>query len=346
VTSLTKNSSASFLNWQPSYAERGIATFPVRHDKVPAIRGYQTVGRRGSGQLASKFPDAPALGFMCGRRNGVTVLDVDSKDERVLADALDRHGKTGIVVRSGSGNFQAWYWHNGERRQIRPWVGRPIDVLGGGYVVAPPSRVAKGQYQFVQGSLDDLDRLPVMQGPPTFRAAEPVEFCGICPSGEIKQGERNKRLFNLCLHAARSCDEFDALCDVARTRNSEFAPPLEDDEVMKVATSAWRYEAEGRNYSGGMRAVFSVADVLPLMPDPYVGALIVWAKASFKPDSHFWIADGLAKKFGWSARQLRQARKRAVQTGLIRLIRPSGFKRAAIYGWPQGRREQREEGVS
>jgi hypothetical protein len=329
--SITANSTATFLNWQPSYAERGIATFPVGDNKVPAIRSYQRVGRRGSGQLASKFPDAPAIGFMCGKRSGITVLDVDSKDERVLADALDRHGKTQIVVRSGGGNFQAWYRHNSERRRIRPDRSVPIDVLGDGYVVAPASRVAKGQYQFIQGNLDDLDRLPVMEGIPPI-SPESVDFSGICP-GEIKQGERNKRLFNLCLHAARHCDEFDTLCDVAKTRNSELVPPLEDDEVMKVAASAWRYETEGRNYSGGMCAVLSVGDVLPLMPDPYVAALIVWAKASFKPDSEFWIADGLAEKFGWSARQLRQARRRAIQTGLIRLIRPAGFKRAAVYGF-------------
>jgi hypothetical protein len=71
--------------------------------------------------------------------------------------------------------------------------------------------------------------------------------------------------------------------------------------------------------------------------------LIVWAKARFKPDAQFWIADGLADKFGWSARQLRQARRRAVETGAIRLIRPAGFKRPAIYGW--GLREAKEQGV-
>ena len=79
------------------------------------------------------------------------------------------------------------------------------------------------------------------------------------------------------------------------------------------------------------------------MADPHVGMLIVWAKARFKPDAQFWIADGLADKFGWSARQLRQARRRAVETGAIRLIRPAGFKRPAIYGW--GLREAKEQGV-
>ena len=250
---------------------------------------------------------------------------------------LDRHGKSGVVVRSGSGNFQAWYKHNNERRRIRPDRNVPIDILGAGLVVAPPSQGAKGSYEFISGSLDDLDRLPVM-------ANVPVEaWDNSRLVAEVKQGQRNNRLFSLCLEHARHCDDFDSLLDAAVTQNREFLPPLEDDEVMRTAASAWRYETEGTNYIGGMRAVFTTADVLPLMADPHVGMLIVWAKARFKPDAQFWIADGLADKFGWSARQLRQARRRAVETGAIRLIRPAGFKRPAIYGW--GLREAKEQGV-
>jgi hypothetical protein len=287
--------------------------------------------------LRAREGASAAIGFMCGQRNGITVLDVDSKDESVLADALDRHGQTPIIVRSDSGNHHAWYRWNGESRRIK--AESQIDILGGGFVVAPPSRVAKGQYQLIQGSLDDLDRLPIMLVPPPDQVVTSDHVVGV-----VKQGERNKRLFNLCLRAARHCDEFDTLCDVARTRNSEFSPSLEDDEVMRTAASAWRYETEGQNYSGGMVAVFSVADVLPLMPDPYVAALLVWAKASFKPDGKFWIADGLAAKFEWSARQLRQARRRAIEMGLIRLIRPAAFQRPALYGFGPEIRKARREG--
>jgi hypothetical protein len=342
---VTAESSASFLNWQPSYAEHGIATFPVGDDKRPMVKRYDRFGLPGSAEIASKFPDAPAIGFMCGSRSRITVLDIDCKDERVLADALDRHGQTPIIVRSGSGNHHAWYRHNGEGRHIK--AESQIDILGGGFVVAPPSRVQKGQYQFIQGSLDDLDRLPIMHSVPD----QVVDVDQLV--GEVKQGERNERLFNLCLRAARHCDEFDALCDVARTRNSEFSPPLEDGEVMSVAASAWRYEVVGRNYSGGRCAVFSVADVMPLMPDPYVAALIVWAKASFKPDGKFWIADGLAEEFGWSVYELRQTRRSAIEMGLIRLIRPHAHRRPALYGFgrkgptkvKEAREEEREEGV-
>jgi hypothetical protein len=138
-------SSGIFAQWQPIYAERGIATFPCTETKAPAVRNYHRFGVPASTALVSRFSSASALGFMCGKRSGITPLDIDCKDERVLADALDRHGKTPVVVRSGSGNFQAWYRHNGEGRQIRPWPELTIDILGGGFVVAPPSHVEKGK---------------------------------------------------------------------------------------------------------------------------------------------------------------------------------------------------------
>ena len=104
---------------------------------------------------------------MCGKRSGITVLDWDSTDERGFADALNRHGKTPIIARSGSGHFQAWYRHAGERRLTRPRRDVPLDILGGGYVVAPPSWVERGQYQFLEGSLDDLANLPKLLDAPS-----------------------------------------------------------------------------------------------------------------------------------------------------------------------------------
>ena len=159
-------SAGIFPTAQPQYAAHGIATFPVGVNKRPSVRGYPRIGLRASTELASKFADAPGLGFMCGARSRVTVLDVDTSDERLVADALSRHGPTPIVVRTASGKFHGWYRHNDERRRIRPWGDDcPIDLLGtGGFVIAPPSTTERGRYEFVQGSLDDLTSLPRMRG--------------------------------------------------------------------------------------------------------------------------------------------------------------------------------------
>lgn len=148
-----------FSRWQPHYAAHNVATFPVlitKNAKRPAVTNYGRVGLPGSAELASKrqFADTNAFGFTTGPRSNITVLDVDTTDERILANALDHHGQTPLVIRSGSGKFHAYYRNNGERRRIRPWRGLPIDVLGvGGYAVAPPSKAAKGQYEIIQGGL-------------------------------------------------------------------------------------------------------------------------------------------------------------------------------------------------
>jgi hypothetical protein len=145
-----------FSNHQPVYAAHGVATFPVTQDKIPAIRGYSRVGLPGSAKLAQKFPSAGALGFIAGRRSRITVLDVDTTNEKVLSDALARHGKSNLVVRTGSGKFHAYYRHDGERRRIRPWGSDlPIDIIGAAttglasVAIAPPSVVTKGSYEII-----------------------------------------------------------------------------------------------------------------------------------------------------------------------------------------------------
>jgi Bifunctional DNA primase/polymerase, N-terminal len=138
---------------------------------------------------------------MCGPRSNITVLDVDSKDERILADAIDRHGKTSIIARSGSGHFQAWYKHNGERRRIRPDRNVPIDILGtNGYVVGPPSQVTHGDYQFIEGSLDDLHNLPALLNVETAIEKPPVLAYEPAPADWVDMVEgdgRNNELFRL-----------------------------------------------------------------------------------------------------------------------------------------------------
>jgi hypothetical protein len=49
--------SGVFSKWQPKYAARGIATFPVAiegKDKRPMNKGYQRTGLRGSAELAKR----------------------------------------------------------------------------------------------------------------------------------------------------------------------------------------------------------------------------------------------------------------------------------------------------
>ena len=319
-----------FAEWQPRYAEHGIATFPVR-DKRPAVKGYLRAGIRASQQFASKFPSEAAFGLAC-RKNLITVLDVDSSDERLLADALDEFGPTPFIVRSGSGNFQAWYRHNGERRRVRP-DRRPIDILGDGFTVAPPSIGSKGSYGNISGSLDDLASLPTMRAP----ANDPS------PLEQIETGRRNQTLWRECMARARDCGSLSELMEVAVQQNRAiFFEPLPDQEVLRIVASAWSKELAGENWFGrGSRVVLDAAEIDGLLnSDPDAFLLLTMLRR------HHWrrqfvIANALAATMprgGWPRQRFAAARRRLIEAGAIEEIRPaSRHSGPAVYQFKGGR---------
>lgn len=261
----------SFASAQPIYAEHGIITFPVSVNKRPAIRNFQKIGVEVTLELTEKpkLAGSPAIGFMTDGRNGITVLDIDTANDNILADALDRHGRAPSIARTGSGKFLAYYKHNGERRKIRPWRGLAIDLLGtGGFAVAPPSQVAKGEYCycFIQGSLDHLDRLPVLRN---IDLARPVQ-----------EGERNNKLWRHCMKAAHHVESFDELLDVARTYNDDCLPPMEDSEVITAAQSALGYTERGQNRFGQHGAWFPLDEVNRLIGDQDAAFLLIFLRAN------------------------------------------------------------------
>ena len=100
--------SGIFAKYQPRYAEQNVVTFPVGRDKKPAIKNWQKLGPKGSAQLAVKFSDSDTFGFALGPCSGVTILDVDTKDESVLHEAQLRWGESPYVVATGGG-YHAYY---------------------------------------------------------------------------------------------------------------------------------------------------------------------------------------------------------------------------------------------
>jgi hypothetical protein len=309
-----------FANWQPRYAECGIATFPVR-EKRPAVRGYLKIGMRASRQFALKFPIADAFGLAC-RRSRITVLDVDAPDERLLADAMSECGPSPFVVRSASGNFQAWYRHSGERRRVRPDPYRPIDILGDGFVVAPPSRVAKGKYEIISGRLDDLAALPLM------RHVDSPSAGLVTASSLVEVGRRNDALWRHCMANARLCGNITALMEEAvRFNRSGLYEPLPAEEVLRVVASAWNKEASGTNWFGrGGRVIFDTSEVDGLLhrdPDAFVLLTILrrrhWGR-------EFFVANAMAESMpggGWRRQRFAGARQRLLEGQVIEEVRPA-----------------------
>jgi hypothetical protein len=300
-----------FAQYQPIYAEHRIATVPVDpNEKKPLVKHPHRFGLPGSRELARKprFADANGIGFYPGKRNRVTVLDIDTSDEQVLRDALDRHGQSPLIVRTASGKFHAYFRHAGEPRRIRPFPGLPIDLLGeGGLIIAPPSKKTSGTYQIIQGTFDELDRLPPMRNPPHDAISTVSEIDR--PDEIIREGQRNNNLFRECMRKAHGCHDLDELTDFARTMNACYAPPMTDAEVVKIACSAWRYTEHGENRFGQHGAYLSKDEVTRLMCNPHQLALTARVRAYEQPGAKFYMANGLAEKFGWARKKLAATRR-------------------------------------
>jgi hypothetical protein len=286
----------------------------------------------GSALLAQKFAEANALGFICGKRSRVTVLDIDTSKEQVVADALARHGETPLLVRTGSGKFHAFYRHNGESRRIRPWDALPIDIIGGGMVIAPPSQVTKGSYSIIQGALEDLDRLPVARdlvdpdGP-----GEPQPDLGRIDA--ILMGRRNEAMWRHCMKNAKACDDFPTMLDVANTFNDNCLPSLKRAEVDKIARSAWGYTERGQNRFCEHGAWFSTDEVAKLLAEQDAFFLLAFLRAHNLPAATFMCTNTLAIKFKWRRERFAGARHRLIELGYIVMVKQAGYGSPALFKW-------------
>lgn len=348
-----------FAEWQPRYAEHGIVTFPVRiegQDKKPVGKGagFMKLGQPGSRQLALKFPDWDTFGLYLDRHD-IDILDVDTSDERVLADGLSRHGDTPLVIRTHSGKFHALYRHRKDserRRLIRPANGLPNTdyLLGKGLWVCPPSISSKGQYQIIQGTLDDLERLPPMRGLEDLDTATKIARAQPAPSltpasrkpwGEMREGDgRHNALRDRVQREAHSVDSFEDLLDRAQTLNARFLEPMADNEVVGIVEWVWEIQERGENMVGrGGQTVIDndrMLEIMALGPDTWTLYCFL-RKHHWGRDREFHVANDMRKTMPdgeWSLARFRKARKALLSAGILEEVRtPSSFTGAALYRW-------------
>lgn len=238
----------AFANAALELHAHGLAVIPTGGEdgKSPLVKGW---GRwRGQARptvegFARKHPEAN-IGILTGLSR-LTVVDAD--DEKTLADAEGRFGRSPIVTRSPRGGGHLYFRSSGERNaNLRP-CGLNVDIRGvGGMVLAPPSeRPGIGSYRLERGSWEALAHLPTLapgaiperteRAAPAYR--EPAE------PGE---GQRNNNLFAALRHHAEDAESLSDLLLEAHAINAQFSPPLPRIEAEKVAGSVWRMRQEGR----------------------------------------------------------------------------------------------------
>jgi len=332
-----------FADHAPEYLAHNIPVFPTGGDtgKAPQVKHYQKIGRDYSAKLVKNPTFANCnIGFMCGQRNRITVLDVDTADRTVFDRWVAECGETPIKIQTASGNYQAWYYHNGERREVRPIDGEEVDILGDGMCVAPPSiRTDKGgkAYHFLEGSLDDVDHLhPIREGalpPEIYKESVKLEngtgkeVKKIKVPGMVPEGERTDALYDELRKIALQCENVDELAfKGAGINEAMMDPPLTEAEVWHQARGVWKLKTEGRLILPGSGAVVIGRDEGQRLYE-YPPALALWhfLKTNHGPGHEFAVCPkGIAQKLPPSIPTIRKARDFLVSAEFLELTHQGG----------------------
>lgn len=252
------------------YANRGWRTFPC-HSAIAGICSCLQEGCRQVGKhpLARHgFKDATTdpktlsrwwtswphanVGIATGRASGLLVIDIDSGKggDESLRSLEETHGplpETPTVLTGGGGRHL--YFRLPDRAvPSRVGIVTGVDVRGdGGYVIAPPSAHRSGRpYLWAVGF--EIGEITLPEIPRWLLKLVETERAAASPRRDgmpliIPEGERNDRLHRLGGAMRRWGLSAECLGECLMAINAHHCqPPLDFDEVVKIARSSGRYE--------------------------------------------------------------------------------------------------------
>src|SRR5215210_7055560 len=182
------------------------------------------------------------VGIVTGPVSGVLVLDADGPEGEA---ELQKHGHPVTpMVRTPSGGMHLYFKHPEQHVRTGIRVAPGLDVkASGGYVVAPPSVGPNGRpYEWI---VPPEEAEPADPPPWLIRLLERERVEGpSAPVGErIPPGRRNDALTSLAgTMRRRGMGEGEILAALQVTNEQRCRPPLEAEEVEKIAASVARYE--------------------------------------------------------------------------------------------------------
>jgi putative DNA primase/helicase len=228
------------------YARTGFAPIPIKTGtKEPdllELAPYLT--RRASKEELAAW-SWHGVGIVTGPVSGILVLDVDGPEGEV--ELASRGHPATAMVRTPSGGLHLYFRHPDRDIRTGIRIAPGLDVkAAGGYVVAPPSVGENGQrYAWLiapeeSGLADPPDWLMDLLEQPRRNGSAP-------PIGErIPEGKRNSTLASIAgSMRRRGLDEAAIYAALEVTNQQRCSPPLEIEEIRRIAHSVAAYEPEG-----------------------------------------------------------------------------------------------------
>jgi Primase C terminal 1 (PriCT-1) len=234
----------------------------------------------------------------------------------------------------------------------------PIDMLGGGLCVAPPSvRPSGANYAWLRGGLRFIanGNLPkirsgaIQKREPAGTGAD-VDIPLSDLSNAVPIGRRNDTLFRLALALAHDTGSQADLLEQARKANAELAdPPLPDGEVQRAVASAWGYKMRDRLMvpSTDSAIILPAASIARLLA---AGETDAMALLTLLRKAHAGLRDTFAASpeamvrarliGSWDKRRYRHAARRLCDLGeLVQVHRGGkGARDPALYRFAEGGR--------
>jgi Bifunctional DNA primase/polymerase, N-terminal/AAA domain/Primase C terminal 1 (PriCT-1) len=230
------------------YARRGWRVFPVA-GKVPRLTAWPRQATTDEATVRRWWRTWPTAGIGIATGGGLLVLDVDPRHggDAALTELERQQGSlpdTPRVVTGGGGLHV--YFAVDQPIANRAGLAPGIDLRGdGGYVVAPPSLHASGRrYAWELGA--GPDDVPLSPAPAWLLARIREQATDrLRADGTplvLREGERNRRLFQVAAALRRYGINTDGLRGCLEVVNREHAtPPLDAGELATIAASAGRY---------------------------------------------------------------------------------------------------------
>jgi putative DNA primase/helicase len=243
------------------YRRGGWCPIPIKEgSKRPALARLAPYLDRAATDEELRSWSWRGVGIVTGRLSGVLVLDVDGPEGQA---ELKKHGHPPTpMARTPSGGTHLYFRHPERHVRTGIRVGPGLDVkAAGGFVVAPPSMGPNGRpYEWI---ISPEDAEPAAPPEWLMRLIGPRERKGPAPpvGEQIPPGRRNKDLLSIAgTMRRRGMGEAEILAALQVTNARRCEPPLEAEEVAKIAASAARYEPTGDvvDISGNGHVAFSV----------------------------------------------------------------------------------------
>jgi len=262
------------LKYALSYASKGWKVIPlhnIMNDKCTCSKGSDcnkpgkhprawhgskdaTVNENIIKDWWAKYPNAN-IGIVTGKVSGIVALDVDPANGGLesFLELIDKHDPLTTLTQQTGGDGFHYIFNYPEGINLNnsaSKLGKGLDIrANGGYIVAPPSNhISGGEYKWLELDNNSPNDLPTWLLEKIHKPKERnennkvVRIDSVNKQDKILEGSRNNTLARIAGKLRQQGkNKHNIEIELLQVNEQHCTPPLDIDEVMKIAESIASY---------------------------------------------------------------------------------------------------------